>query len=160
MAAKKVKKVDAVTETEKLAKKLLKLMGLKAKPEISEDKKNNAILVDIQTTDEAGLIIGNRGNTLNSLQTVLSLMLSKKLDNWQRVLINVNNWRDKEERRLGELAAQAAERALSTGEPQYLYNLIPAQRRVVHLALAEEKGIETKSEGEGRERFLVVLPKK
>lgn len=170
MAAKKLEKIkkkdsskkslNAISEAEKLTKELLKLMGLKAKPEVSEDKKNSAILVDIQTEDEAGLIIGNRGTTLNSLQTVLSIMLAKKMDDWQRVLVNVNNWRDKEESRLSELATQAADRALSTGEPQYLYNLAPSQRRVVHLALSEENKVETKSEGEGKERFLVVLPKK
>ena len=76
--AAKTKSADVVSETEKLAKKLLKLMGLKAKPTVSEDKENNAVLVDIQTEEEAGLIIGNRGNNLNSIQIILSLMLSKR----------------------------------------------------------------------------------
>ena len=62
--------------------------------------------------------------------------------------------------RLEELADQVAKRAKSSGEPQSLFNLTPAQRRIVHMTLAEDLEIKTESVGEGKERYLLVSPEK
>ncbi len=152
---KKSTKNDLVI-VEKLAKKLLKLMKTKVEVDVSEDKSNEAIIVDIQTEDEVGLIIGNRGRTLNSIQTLLGMMYRQETGEWQRILVNVADWREKEQDRLEQLAQATAERARTSSEPQYLYNLTSAQRRIVHLVLSDKKDIETESLGEGRDRYLVV----
>jgi spoIIIJ-associated protein len=151
---------DNLVIVEKLAVKLLKLMKTNVEVKISEDKNNEAIMVDIQTEDEVGLIIGNRGRTLNSIQTLLGMMYRQETGEWQRILVNVADWREKEQDRLEQLAQQTAERARTSSEPQYLYNLTSAQRRIVHLVLSGEKDIETESLGEGRDRYLVVNLKK
>lgn len=140
------------------AKKLMELAGVECDIDTQIDKDNNAIYVDIQT-DEAGLLIGNRGRTLYSLQKLLALMYMGTQDEWRRVLVNVADWREKEKEKLINLASNAAERAIQTGEEQVLYNLGPAQRRVVHLTLADYQGVETQSEGEGSQRQLKILPK-
>lgn len=157
--AKKLVKNDLVV-VEKLAKKLLKLMKTNVEVSVSEDKNNEAITVDIQTEDEVGLIIGNRGRTLNSIQTLLGMMYRQEMGEWQRILVNVADWREKEQSRLEQLAQATAERAMVSNEPQYLYNLTSAQRRIVHLVLSGKKDIETESLGEGRDRYLVVNVKK
>ncbi len=149
-------KINKVEEIRKISEKLLELMGTKAKPHVSEDVKNDAVVVDIETSDEAGLLIGSRGDTLNSLQTIIGMIFRQKTGEWQRILVNISDWRERQEERLINLAQQAAQRATETQEPQTLYNLNASQRRVVHLALAEDKDVETESKGEGRERYLVV----
>lgn len=151
---------DPVEIVKKLAEKLLELMGSKAEVEVGLDKENEAVLVEIKTEEEAGLLIGNRGDTLSSIQTILGMMYRTRTNEWQRILVNVADWREKQETRLQNLAEQTAERTLASSEEQTLYNLNASQRRIVHMALSEVKGVETESAGEGKERHLVVRPKK
>lgn len=161
MEDKEIKIDDKVVKTaQELTNKLFSLMGTKAKAKVSHDKENNAVSINIKTEDETGLLIGNRGETVNAIQVALGMMLRNELGGWVRVLVNIGDWREKQEQQLKDLAMQAAERARETGEPQTLYNLSPAQRRIVHMVLSEEKDLETESFGEEEERYLVVKPKK
>ncbi len=153
------KKKDKKQVIEEAAKKLLTLMGTKAEPEVSEDEVNQAFIVDIKTDEETGLLIGRRGETLSSVQTILSLLVRQELGDWERIVVNVGDWREKEEERLKSLAEVAAQRAKETGEAQPLYNLTASQRRVVHLFLSEDADVVTESLGEDAERYLVVKPK-
>ncbi len=157
MVAKKQK--DKIKLAETIAKKVLKLMATNAVPEVFEDKESEAIVIDLKTEDETGLLIGSRGDTLNSLQAIIGMIFQKKYGEWQRIIVNVSDWRERQEERLKELAFQVAERAKETGEPQALYNLSPAQRRTIHLSLSEDEEVETESKGEGRERYLIVRKK-
>ena len=150
------KGVDKVSVVKELAEELLRLMGTDATAIVSEDKDNEAILVEIKTEDEAGLLIGARGETLSSLQAVLGMMFRQKTGEWQRIIVDVAGWRERQKGRLSELANQTAERAKATGVPQPLYNLSPTERRIVHLALADDKDLKTESQGEGKERYLVI----
>lgn len=145
-------------KTRETLQQLLDLLGIEAEYTVEHDQDNEAIQIDIDT-EEAGLLIGNRGRTINSMQMILSQMINQEDQDWDRVLLDIAGWRKKEERRLQELAIQTAERARETGESQSLFNLNSAERRIVHMTLAEENGIETKSEGEGKERYLLILPK-
>lgn len=158
--AKTNKKAKPQKVLEEITKELFKLLSVKSKATVDEDKENDAFVVNIQADDESGLLIGSRGRTLQSLQTILGLMLRQRLGDWKRVIVDVADWREKEEERLKDLAEKTAERAVTTGEPQNLYNLTPSQRRIVHMALSENSDIETESQGEGNDRFLVVSSKK
>lgn len=151
-------KVDKkiVKEVKALADKLFELLGLDAKIEVSADKDNNAVLVNIDSPNETGLLIGKRGETLHSIQSVLALMTRTKIDGWVRIIVDVGDWREKNEEYLKDLAEQTAQRAKETNQPQNLYNLNSAQRRIIHMYLSENKDIETESLGEGQERYLVV----
>lgn len=127
--------------------------------EISEDKKNDAILIEVDAGEETGLLIGNRGETINSIQTVLGMMLKQVTGEWTRVFVNVGDWREKNEERLTDLAEQTKERVLQTGKEQPLYNLSPAERRIVHSHFTDDKDVLTESEGEEMGRYLIVKPK-
>lgn len=151
---------EAIKTTKEVAIELLDMMGTNVAVDVTEDKVNEAILVDIKSDEETGLLIGSRGETLKSFQTILGMIVSKRLDNWYRILVNIADWREKQEEKLAVLAKDTAERAKSTGDPQALYNLSPADRRLVHMALAEDNEIETVSTGEGEERYLIVQLKK
>jgi|SRR3990172_5223824 len=163
MAAKKSKskiKVNKLDLIKEITEKLLKLMGTDAKADFVIDEENDAVVINLETEEEAGLIIGNRGDTLNSLQSIIGMIVRQKTGEWQRVIVNISNWREKQEERLEGLAEQSAQRAKETGEPQSLYNLNAAQRRIVHLTLSKDNDIETESQGEGKERYLIVRLKK
>lgn len=161
-------KTETATKTDsgiqvlsKLTKDLFDLIGLKSIPEVSEDKENDAYLVTVSGDEETGLLIGSRGRTLSSLQSLLGLMYRQKTEGeWKRIVVNVSDYREKEEERLRQLAHQTAERAKTTGDSQQLYNLNASQRRIVHMTLAEDSDIVTESQGEGADRYLVVSPKK
>jgi len=155
-AKKSKSKIEIV---ESVAKELLELMGATVKPEVFEDEQNDAIVVSLKTDDEAGLLIGRHGQTIESLQAAIGMLAKEKLGEWTRVVVNVGDWREKQEEYLKSLAVSAAERAKTTGEEQPLYNLTPSQRRVIHLALSEDPEIATESLGEGEERYLVVKKK-
>lgn len=156
----KDKNKEKIETLEELANKLLSLMGTKAKAEVKEDKENQTFIVEIDAGEETGLLIGRRGETLNSIQSVLGMMLRQKFEEWSRVVVNVGDWREKQEDYLKGIAEQAATKAKETGEPQAIYNLSPAERRIIHLTLSEDPGVETESTGEEAERYLVVKPKK
>jgi spoIIIJ-associated protein len=141
-----------------IAEELFSLMGTKAKLDVSWDGENEAFVVSVESSEETGLLIGRKGDTLSSIQTVLGIMLKQKTGEWSRVLVNVGNYREKEEDYLKNLADSTAARAKETGEPQSLYNLKAGQRRLIHMFLSEDKEIKTESMGEGVDRYLVVTP--
>ncbi|OGM24644.1 hypothetical protein A2962_01685 [Candidatus Woesebacteria bacterium RIFCSPLOWO2_01_FULL_39_61] len=135
---------------------LLDLMEIKAGIEVVDDKENSAYLVNIDAPDEAGLLIGNRGRTMLDFQAIVGMIVKRKTGDWYRIIVNIGDWREKENVKLEELAKQAADRAKETGEPQLLYNLTPSQRRTIHVYLSQFNDVETKSEGEGEGRYLIV----
>lgn len=153
-------KKDLSREIQKVANELLGLMGTKARAMVNEDKENDIFLVNIEAEEEAGLLIGRRGETLSSMQAVLGLIFRQRTGEWTRILVNVGNWREKQEEYLQEMAKVTAERAIQTGEAQNLYNLSASQRRVIHLSLAGNSEVETESVGEGDERYLIIKPRK
>lgn len=141
---------------EKIVEKLMPLTATKAKAEVSYDKENEAYVVNIDAGDETGLLIGKKGETLESIQTLLGIMLKQETGEWNRVVVNVGDYREKEEDYLKSLAESTAQRVKETGEPQNLYNLKPWQRRIVHMHLSENSDVVSESMGEGEERYLVV----
>jgi len=158
MENKKVSK-DRLKKIEESAVKLLSLMGSRAKVSVSSDKADQAVLINLETDDETGLLIGRQGETLTAIQTILGIIARRDFEEWVRIIVNVGDWREKQESRLKDLATQTGLRAKETGEPQYLYNLTPNQRRIIHLTLSEDKELETESQGEEKERYLIVRKK-
>lgn len=110
-------------------------------------------------TEETGLLIGYHGRTLESFQIMLGIIVSKKLDAWVKVYVNVGDYRQKREETLMHMAQRAAERVTSFGHPVELPNLSPSERRVIHLTLGGDERVTTESVGEGINRTLVVKPK-
>jgi spoIIIJ-associated protein len=151
------KKINTQDLVKEALTKLLKLMGSQASFELSQEE--DTIVVNIEAGEETGLLIGRQGETLSSVQTILATIIRAQVGEWQRIVVNVGDWKEKQEDKLKELALQAAQRAVDTGEAQPIYNLTPAQRRVIHMELSETPEIQTESEGEGSDRYLVVKPK-
>lgn len=151
---------DKLKKIEESAVKLLSLMGSQAKVDVSSDEGNQAVLIDLDTDEETGLLIGRQGETLTAIQTILGMIARRDFGEWVRITVNVGDYQEKQESRLKDLALQTAQRAKETGEPQYLYNLTANQRRIIHLTLSEDKELETESQGEGKDRYLIIRVKK
>ena len=149
--------IDALKE---ISEKLFDLMLVKVKVEVDFNKKDDAFIIDVDAGDTTGLLIGKRGETLLSIQNILAILFKQKFGEWKKVVVNVGDYRQKEEEYLKNLATSTVERAIETNSPQSLYNLKPWQRRVIHLFLTENKKVTTTSEGEGEERYLIITPKK
>ena len=157
MAVKRINtKTDPVKILESLTRDLVSKMGSKAEVEIEEDKANNALLVNLKSDEETGLLIGKQGESLNAIQTVLGIMLRQRCGEWKRVIVNIADWREKQEDYLRSLALTSIERLKETGEAQSLYNLTPSQRRVVHMVVSKAKGVVSESQGDGDDRYLVI----
>ena len=104
-------------ELQKISEELLALMGTKAKVEVSYDKEQKCYMVNVDGGEETGLLIGKKGETLLSLQTILGILLKQQTGEWERVTVNVGDYLEKEEEYLKSLAVGAATRAKETKEP-------------------------------------------
>lgn len=143
---------------EKLAKELIKQLGVKAKAEISEDKEG-VLHVQLET-DDPGILIGYHGETLASFQLILGMMVYRKTDEWVRILVNVGDYRERRKESLERMALSAAQKVKFSGEEYALPSMTPAERRIIHLILADDPEITTESEGEGHNRRVVIKPKR
>ena len=123
---------------------------------------NEPAIIDIQGED-AGLLIGRRGETLRSLQMLLNIMLSQQIDNQSSrmpVIIDIEHYRKRKERNLQRLAEKMANRASETGNSVELEYMNAADRRIVHMALSSSKSVTTESKGEGQNRRVMIIPSK
>jgi spoIIIJ-associated protein len=106
-----------------------------------------------------GALIGRKGERLSALQHLVNLMLSKRMGEWTRVLVDVEDYRGRRERQLADLARRAADRVVETGRMLQLDPMSALERRWVHLALRDYEGVATQSIGEEPDRRVVVLPR-
>jgi len=154
----KPKKPKAKKLVESLIGELLAQLKTGAKVTLSEDKEGT-VQVQLETEDP-GALIGFHGETLASLQLILGMMVYRQTGQWTRVLVNVNDYREKRQESLERMALSAAQKVKFSGEAQALPPMSPAERRIIHLALAGDPEVATESEGEDYHRRVVIKPKK
>ncbi len=149
--------MEAKDQVQQITEDLLTRLGISGSVSVDIDE-TDAYRVHIET-EETGLLIGFHGRTLESLQIILGLLVSKALDSWVKVYVNVGDYREKREEALMLMAQQAADRAITQGRAIELSHLSASERRVVHLTLSGDDRVETESVGEGVSRTLLVKPK-
>jgi len=149
--------MEPINQIKKIAEELLEKLEITGVVSVDTDE-SGAFRVHIET-EETGLLIGFHGRTLESFQMILGLISAKALGKWERVYVNVGDYREKREEALMYMAQRAAERALATGRPVELSRLSASERRVIHLTLSGDERVQTESYGEGFERKLVISPK-
>lgn len=138
------------------AEKLLKLLGVEAKCEVSE--KDGIFEVELESED-SGILIGHHGDTLDGLQLVLSLIVEKKTGAFKQLSLDIGDYKKKRIEKLSQMAEEAKERVLAGGEEVSFPMLKSWERRIIHLILKEDGNVSSESIGEGKERVLVVRPK-
>lgn len=137
---------------------LLQHMGV-GDATVTLEENDEYLFVDMSVPEEdAGKMIGSRGETIQALRQMVFLSFSEQLGD-KKVVVNVNDYKEKKEEAAIEIGLQAADRAREEGIPQHLPKyLLAHQRRAIHQELQEQEGVFTRSEGEGRDRHLVIYP--
>lgn len=112
--------------------------------------------------DEMGVLIGHRGETLDAVQYLTSLVINRnrKTEGYTRVTINTEDYREKREETLKRLARRMAQQVKTAGAPKMLEPMNPYERRIIHSALQKNPYVTTYSEGEEPNRRVVVSPKR
>ncbi len=139
-------------------KELVERLGVSATAEIS--RVENTFFIDIASSDSS-LLIGKYGVNLESLQFVLAVRIKSQTGTEDfELFLDIDGWRKQKEEKLSKMAFNLAENVSQTGKEEYLYNLKPSERRIIHTSLAAHPKVTTLSEGEGESRYLVIKPKK
>lgn len=138
-------------------REILDRMGIEA--EVSAFDDGERVILDAHGP-ESGLVIGKKGATLDALQYVVNRMVYKKPGEGPSIVVDAEGYRGRREDSLAELAQRMAERVRKTGHPVPAEPMSAADRRIIHVTLAEDPDVRTESEGEGQFRRVVVLPKK
>jgi spoIIIJ-associated protein len=147
---------DMLPQAQEFLEHLLELMGEKAKVEGRLDEEGRLNLsID---AEDAGLLIGKQGQTLEALQYLLTKMIAKKARRKVRVFIDIESYRARHQASLTQLALKSGEKAKKSGRPITLNPMNPHDRRIIHLALQGDKEIKTMSRGEGLYKKVVVYP--
>ncbi len=152
-------KAGLAQRTLEILTRVLNLMGLEARPEIVADDAEG-VQIEIRSSADLGLLIGKRGQTLAALQLLVAMMANRQVPEEQRrrVILDAEGYRERRERLLRAMARSAAQRARRTGRPVTLDSLTPRERRIIHLALAEDTSVTTHSEGQDPHRSVIVSP--
>ena len=127
--------------------------------QIDEGEKENIININV-IGDDMGILIGKRGQTLDSLQYLVSLVVNKNSDKFNRVKLDTENYRERRKATLENLARNISLKVKRIKKPVALEPMNPYERRIIHSALQNDKFCTTKSEGEEPYRHVVVLLKK
>lgn len=151
---------EALAAGRDILEQLLRHMGLEAAVTIVAGDTTKLDVTGGEGDKESlGALIGRKGERLSALQHLVNLMLSRKMGEWTRVLVDVEDYRGRRERQLRELAMRAAERVVETGRMLQLEPMPALDRRWVHLALRGHANVATQSIGEEPERRVVILPR-
>ena len=136
---------------------VLERMGISADIDIKDD--SDKTVLEIQTGDTE-LVIGRRGVVIDALQHLVNKAVFKeKRDEKQKpIVVDSGGFREKQIERLRTLAQRMGEKALQTKQIVELQPMSPHDRRIVHMAIAEIPGLSSRSEGEGEDRHILVVP--
>jgi spoIIIJ-associated protein len=151
---------EILTKVEEFLTKLLDNLGVSAQKKVSFSKEKTSILIELFSEEDNALLVGYHGKNLSALQTILGLMLFKQTGQWFHLIVDVDDYRQKRQAQVEEMARRALDQAKSTGQSIAIANLSPRERRQLHLLFADDDSVETHSEGEGRNRQLIVSVKK
>ncbi len=136
---------------------LLGMLLLEGSYEIEETDEGFAVSIE---TNDAGRLIGARGESLDGLQLLINQIMSRKVgeEGFKRVILDVSGWRKQKEEDLTQRAKDWGKQVLETGKEMEIEPQSSWQRRVVHSIISEMGGLSSESVGEGRDRHIVIKP--
>ena len=135
----------------------VRLMGFPATVSATEEPEQ--IVLTLTSDEPMGLLIGKGGQTLNAIELVVRTIVEQKLHHAEkRIVIDAEGYRARHAERLEQMAREAAQRVLDTGEPFAMEPMNARDRRTVHMTIAEIPGVASESHGEDPFRHLVITP--
>jgi len=144
-----------VEAVEELLERVVRALGLDAEVEVADD---GEIVTGTVHGEELGLFIGRHGQTIDAVQHLAQRMAGGRDGEGRRIVIDAEGYRERRETMLQRQADQAAEDALRSGRPVALEAMTASERRIVHEYLREHDELQTYSEGDEPDRYLVVAP--
>lgn len=140
-------------------KQMIEDMGIDC--DIESRTEGNMIKFNIMCSEESdiGIIIGKRGETLDSLQYIVNLVTNRNADTYIRVILDCNQYRSKRERSLQKLARRLADKAVQTGRDIKLEPMNPYERRIIHTYLQNDENVNTFSQGNEPNRRVIIKRK-
>lgn len=153
------KKFNLVDNVETFLKDLFRAMNMDVTSVIDYNENERTMNI-VFSGDEMGILIGKRGQTLDSLQYIISLVVNKESDAYIRVKVDTENYRERRKETLEALAKNIAYKVKRTRRSVALEPMNPYERRIIHSALQNDRYVETHSEGEEPYRKVVITLKR
>ena len=153
------KKYSPEDDAREFLENVFKAMKLEVEIIIEKDEESNTLNIDLKG-DDMGVLIGKRGQTLDSLQYLTNLAVNRRAENFVKVKIDTEDYRKRRRETLENLARNFAYKVKRTKRPVSLEPMNPYERRIIHSALQNDKYVTTHSEGEEPFRRVVVTLKK
>ena len=154
-----VKEVPVEDVAKKFLKDVFSAMNIAVNVEIKINEANKTMDINL-VGEDMGVLIGKRGQTIDSLQYLVSLVVNKECEEYYRVKLDTENYRERRKETLENLARNIASKVKRTRRSVTLEPMNPYERRIIHSALQNDKYVTTKSEGEEPYRHIVVMLKK
>ena len=136
-------------------KTLFEMINVPVVTEVTRD--DDKICINLTSTNSQ-FLIGYRGELLDALQCLAGAVANIGREDYKRVVVDCEEYRDKRENTLNELAEKLANKAVRTGRKIQLEPMNPFERRIIHTALAESTEVKTESEGKEPNRYIVIVP--
>lgn len=149
------KKKDNLQKAVEFVQGVLDIMDFTAKAVLDENKENPTITLIAEKSSE---IIGYRGEVLDAIQTLAGAVANIGKDNYKKVVVDCENYREKRQETLINLAHKLEAKATDMRRDVILEPMSPFERRIIHTALAESETVTTKSEGKEPNRYVVIVP--
>jgi spoIIIJ-associated protein len=146
---------DLIVAIDEFTVSLIEGMGIDATVDVYDS--GDVVSVDV-TTEETGLFIGHKGETIDSIQYLLNVAMYKNRPFLKRIVVDSEGYRQRRIEAIQGMAHRTARRAMREKRPLSLPPMSPAERRVVHLFLKENPNVTTSSEGEEENRRVIVNP--
>ena len=153
------KKESFIDDIYEYLNNLFRVMDIEAEVKIDYDEENSNMSIDVSGPN-MGILIGKRGQTLDSLQYLISLYVNKKSESYIRVKLDTENYRSRRKDTLENLAKNIALKVKRTRRSFTLEPMNPYERRIIHSALQNDRYVATRSEGDEPYRKVVVYLKK
>ena len=153
------KKSNLVDDTLEFLDKMFAAMEMEVKSTIEYNEESRTMNIDF-AGDEMGILIGKRGQTLDSLQYLISLVVNKESDCYIKVKVDTEDYRERRKATLENLAKNLSYKVKRTRRPVTLEPMNPYERRIIHSALQNDRYVETHSEGDEPHRKVVITLKK
>lgn len=149
--------IDPLEEAKKFLSQVSEQMGAPVEIEIRRDGKQAHFLM---TGEKIALLIGKRGQTLNSLQYLTQLVVNRFSNQYLTVILDAEDYRNRRNETLVQLAGRLALKAIKSGKDVALEPMPSYERKVIHTALSENNRVKTFSDGTEPHRFIVITPVK
>lgn len=150
------KKKTDVDNTTEFLDGLFKVLGITATTEVTENTEDRTVVTLIAT--DSSQLIGYRGEVLDSIQCLASAVFNSGKENYSRLVVDCEGYREKREDTLKNLALKLAAKAVKTGRKVVLEPMNPFERRIIHSTLVDFEGVKTASEGKEPNRYIAIIP--